>query len=160
MKVLFHVNNIIQFLQSLIFWFEFLICSRLWNKSLNIFGFFRSRGVQFTLIYKWNLICTFILDAMIFDPETSTFSSVGATNCSHKGSGCALFYSPMHKNRPTIFIGGSNDTSFDNCAEILDYTLNNNTWEKRMYRSYKMVFYYILSKITIKVVIIISSDCL
>ena len=78
----------------------------------------------------------FILDAMIFDPETSTFSSVGATACSHKGSGCTLFYSPKHKNRPTVFIGGSNDTSFDNCAEVLDYTLNNSTWEKRMYSSY------------------------
>jgi hypothetical protein len=67
---------------------------------------------------------------MIFDPETSTFSIVGATTCSHKGSGCALFYSPKHKNRPTVFIGGSND-----CAEVLDYTLNNSTWEKRKYSS-------------------------
>ena len=75
---------------------------------------------------------------MIFDPETSTFSSVGATACSHKGSGCALFYSPKHKNRPTVFIGGSNDTSFDNCAEILDYTVNNSTWEKRMYTNYQI----------------------
>ena len=107
-----------------------------------------------------NIKCKFILDSMIFDPETSTFSSVGSTTCSHKGSGCALFYSPKHKNRPTVFIGGSNDTSFDNCAEVLDYTLNNSAWEKRMFRSYKMVFYFILSKITIKVVIIISSDCL
>ena len=95
---------------------------------------------------------------MIFDPETSTFSSVGATACSHKGSGCALFYSPKHKNRPTVFIGGSNDTAFDNCAEVLDYTLNNSTWEKRMFRSYKIVFYYISSKIN--VMIMISLDCL
>ena len=83
-----------------------------------------------------NLICTFILDAMIFDPETSVFLSVGATTCSHKGSGCALFYSPKHKNRPAVFIGGSNDTAFANCSEVLDYTLNNSTWEKRMYSSY------------------------
>ena len=95
----------------------------------------------------------------MFDPETSTFSTVGATTtCSHKGSGCALFYSPKHKNRPTVFIGGSNDTAFDNCAEVLDYTLNNSTWEKRMFRSYKIVFYYISSKIN--VMIIISLDCL
>ena len=111
------------------------------------------------LFLNVNLICTFILDARIFDPETSTFSSVGATTtCSHKGSGCALFYSPKHKNRPTVFIGGSNDTAFDNCAEVLDYTLNNSTWEKRMFRSYKIVFYYISSKIN--VMIIISLDCL
>ena len=87
-------------------------------------------------IANTNLICTFVLDAMIFDPDSSIFSSVGSTTYPHKGAGCALFYSPKHKNRPTIFIGGSNDTSFDNCAEILDYTLNNSTWEKRMYSSY------------------------
>ena len=92
---------------------------------------------------------------MIFDPETSTFSSVGATACSHKGSGCALFYSPKHKNRPTVFIGGSNDTLFDNHAEILDYTVKISKWEKRMYslykRSpYKILFYYISVKITSK----------
>ena len=141
-------KNIIQILQSLIFWFKFLIFSRLWNKPLKISGCFKVkiqiiyvsiiRGGYFYLIVFSNvyLICKFILDAMIFDPEISTFSSVGATTCSHKGSGCALFYSPKHKNRPTVFIGGSNDTSFDNCAEVLDYTLNNSTWEKRMYSSY------------------------
>ena len=91
---------------------------------------------------------TFILDAMIFDPETSTFSIVGATTCPHKGAGCALFYSPKHKNRPTVFIGGSNDTSFDNCAEVLDYTVYNSTWEERMYTKYKLLFYYISVKIT------------
>ena len=81
---------------------------------------------------------------MIFDPETSMFLSVGATACSHKGSGCALFYSPMHKNRPTIFVGGSNDTIFDNCAEVLDYTLSNSTWEKRMYSSYLTRYSFIM----------------
>ena len=91
-------------------------------------------------IANTNLICTFVLDAMIFDPESSTFSSVGSTTYPHKGAGCALFYSPKHKNRPTVFIGGSNDTSFDNCAEILDYTVNNSIWEKRMYSLYKILF--------------------
>ena len=93
---------------------------------------------------------------MIFDPETSTFSSVGATTCSHKGSGCALFYSPKHKNRPTVFIGGSNDTSFDNRAEVLDYTVNNSIWEKRTYSAhiYEILFYYNSMIITS-----ISLDC-
>ena len=87
---------------------------------------------------------------MIFDPEISTFLSVGGTTCPHKGAACALFYSPKHKNRPTVFIGGSNDTSFDNCAEILDYTVNNSIWEKRMYSAhiYEILFYYISMKIT------------
>ena len=79
---------------------------------------------------------------MIFDPEISTFTSVGATTCPHKGAACALFYSPKHKNRPTVFIGGSNDTSFDNCAEVLDYTVNNSTWEKRMFRLYKIPIFH------------------
>ena len=87
---------------------------------------------------------------MIFDPEISTFSSVGATTCPHKGAACALFYSPKHKNRPTVFIGGSNDTSYDNCAEVLDYTVNNSIWEKRMYSKYKLLLYYISVKITSK----------
>ena len=91
-------------------------------------------------IANTNLICTFVLDAMIFDPDSSTFSSVGSTTYPHKGAGCALFYSPKHKNRPTVFIGGSNDTSFDNRAEILDYTINNSIWEKRMYSLYKILF--------------------
>ena len=91
-------------------------------------------------IANTNLICTFVLDAMIFDPESSTFSSVGSTTYPHKGAGCALFYSPKHKNRPTVFIGGSNDTSFDNRAEILDYTVNNSIWEKRMYSLYNILF--------------------
>ena len=85
---------------------------------------------------------------MIFDLEISTFSSIGATTCPHKGAACALFYSPKHKNRPTVFIGSSNDTLFDNCAEILDYTVNNSTWEKRMYTKYKLLFYYVSVKIT------------
>ena len=90
----------------------------------------------------WYLhIC--ILGSTIYDPETLSFSNIGTTTCSHQGSGCALFYSPRHKNRPTVFIGGSNDTTFDVCAEVLDYTVNNNTWKERMFRSYKMVFYHI-----------------
>ena len=93
---------------------------------------------------------------MIFDPETSTFSSVGATIYPHKGAGCALFYSPKHKNRPTVFIGGSNDTSFDNRAEVLDYTVNNSIWEKRTYSAhiYEILFYYNSMIITS-----ISLDC-
>ena len=101
----------------------------------------------FTTLELWYLhIC--ILGSTIYDPETSSFSSIGTTTCSHQGSGCALFYSPRHKNRPTVFIGGSNDTTFDVCAEVLDYTVNNSIWEKRMYTKYKLLFYYISVKIT------------
>ena len=88
----------------------------------------------------WYLhIC--ILGSTIYDPETLSFSNIGTTTCSHQGSGCALFYSPRHKNRPTVFIGGSNDTTFDVCAEVLDYTVNTSTWEKRMYSKYKILYF-------------------
>ena len=38
-------------------------------------------------------------------------------------------------NRPTVFIGGSSDSPYENCAEVLDYTTTNSTWEKRRCQS-------------------------
>ena len=72
-----------------------------------------------------------ISEATIYDPDTGTLSNIGNSSCSHKGAGCALYYSPIHMNRPTVFIGGSNDSLYENCAEVLDYTTPNSTWEKR-----------------------------
>ena len=72
-----------------------------------------------------------ISDATIYDPDTGTLSNISNSSCSHKGAGCALYYSPNYMNRPTVFIGGSNDSLYENCAEVLDYTTPNSTWEKR-----------------------------
>merc|ERR550534_2269040 len=69
-------------------------------------------------------------DATIYDPDTGTFSNIDNSSCAHKGAGCALYYSPIHMNRPTVFIGGSSDSPHENCAEVLDYTTPNSTWEK------------------------------
>ena len=80
---------------------------------------------QLTLMYIG------ISEAVIYDPDTGTLSNIGNSSCSHKGAGCALYYSPIHMNRPTVFIGGSNDSLHENCAEVLDYTTPNSTWEKR-----------------------------
>ena len=81
--------------------------------------------LQLTLIYVG------ISEATIYDPDTGTLSNIGNSSCSHKGAGCALYYSPIHMNRPTVFIGGSSDSPYENCAEVLDYTTTNSTWEKR-----------------------------
>jgi hypothetical protein len=70
-------------------------------------------------------------EATIYDPNTNISISIGHSSCSHKGAGCALYYSPIHMNRPTVFIGGSSDSPYENCAEVLDYTTTNSTWEKR-----------------------------
>ena len=68
---------------------------------------------------------------MIFEADTQQFTNIGKTICSHVGAGCALYYSPIHKNRPTVFIGGSRDTLDGSCAEVFDYKMANSTWEKR-----------------------------
>ena len=70
-------------------------------------------------------------ETLIFEPDKKQFTKVGDTICSHLDAGCTLYYSPIHKNRPTVFIGGSRDTLYGSCAEVLDYTLANPTWEKR-----------------------------
>ena len=66
-----------------------------------------------------------ISEATIYDPDTGILSNMGNSSCSHKGAGCALYYSPIHMNRPTVFIGGSSDSPYENCAEVLDYTTTN-----------------------------------
>ena len=128
-----------------LFYFDISVFSL--SKSICIIraGYIYSRGYAYSQLQSKCqpdiYICICILGSTIYDPETSSFSSIGTTTCSHQGSGCALFYSPRHKNRPTVFIGGSNDTTFDVCAEVLDYTVNTSTWEKRMYSSYQ-IFYF------------------
>ena len=70
-------------------------------------------------------------ETLIFEPDTQHFTNIGKTICSHVGAGCAHYYSPIHKNRPAVFIGGSRDTLYGGCAEVLDYKMANATWEKR-----------------------------
>ena len=41
-------------------------------------------------------------------------------------SGCALFTSPLHGNRPVVLIAGGEK---QNSAELLDYTVTD-TWEQ------------------------------
>ena len=73
-----------------------------------------------------------ILGTWYFDPKDETFEFIGNTQCYHYDGGCTLFYSPTHKNRPQIFIGGSRYSEAEKCAEILDYTITN-SWERSKY---------------------------
>ena len=90
--------------------------------------------MQLTLSYifpQLTLMYIGISEATIYDPDNGTLSNIGNSSCSHKGAGCALYYSPIHMNRPTVFIGGSSVSPYENCSEVLDYTTTNSTWEKR-----------------------------
>ena len=84
-------------------------------------------------LYLQNILC--LSETMIFEADTQQFTNIGKTACSHVGAGCAHYYSPIHKNRPTVFIGGSRDTLYGSCAEVFDYKMANSTWEKRKYLS-------------------------
>ena len=46
-----------------------------------------------------------------------------------KFSGCSLFHSPAHENRPLVFIGGG---LWSNKSMVLDYTIST-TWEERKF---------------------------
>ena len=71
----------------------------------------------------------FFIGTWYFDPRDETFEYIGSTKCFHDDGGCTQFYSPTKKNRPVVFIGGSKNTGYKKCAEILDYTITN-TWER------------------------------
>ena len=45
-------------------------------------------------------------------------------------SGCSLFHSPKHENRPLVFIGGRRTK-----AIVLDYT-RSTTWEERKFSNF------------------------
>ena len=67
------------------------------------------------------------------DPVTKTFEKLQDLQSKKSHSGCALFYSRKHNNRPVAYIGhggaswvGGNAVS----AELLDYT-QTDQWETR-----------------------------
>ena len=69
------------------------------------------------------------------DPVTKTFEKLQDLQSKKSHSGCALFYSRKHNNRPVAYIGhggaswvGGNAVS----AELLDYT-QTDQWETRNY---------------------------
>ena len=66
------------------------------------------------------------------DPATKTFEELPNMLEKRSHTGCALFYSAKHDNRPVAYIGGSGHwiVGSYNTAEILDYT-QTDEWERR-----------------------------
>ena len=63
---------------------------------------------------------------IIYDHEANAFSTAPSLLFDRNGGACALFYSPLHENRPVVLaVGGYNTDT----AEIYDYT-HSNEWEK------------------------------
>ena len=65
-------------------------------------------------------------NVVIYNPETGTFKSAPSTLYNRNGAGCAVFYSPLHNNRPMVIVAGGRDVS---TTEIFDYT-HAKTWEE------------------------------
>ena len=68
------------------------------------------------------------------DPITKTFEKLPDLQSTKSHTGCALFYSPKHNNRPVVYIGGCGAWTGgkSNSAELLDYT-QTDQWETRKY---------------------------
>ena len=63
-----------------------------------------------------------------YDPVTKTFEDLPDFQIGRSlNTGCALFYSPKHNNRPVAYLGGGRGTG---TAELLDYT-QTDQWERR-----------------------------
>ena len=65
-------------------------------------------------------------NVVIYDPEVGQFMSAPSMLYDRNGAGCALFYSPLHGNRPVVLAAGGFNVS---TVEIFDYT-NAKTWEE------------------------------
>ena len=65
------------------------------------------------------------------DPIAQTTEELPNLLESRGHTGCALFYSAKHENRPVAYIGGGGGwTGATQTAELLDYT-QTDQWEKR-----------------------------
>ena len=81
------------------------------------------------------------------DPATKTFEELPNMLEKRSHTGCALFYSAKHDNRPVAYIGGSGHWigGSYNTAEILDYT-QTDEWERRKSSYYFLYQYHGLDK--------------
>ena len=60
----------------------------------------------------------------IFDPQSNTFMNGSDLLYDRE---CAVFFSPLHDNRPVVLSAGGRHSS---TAEVLDYTKPNASWEE------------------------------
>ena len=64
-------------------------------------------------------------NVLFFDPVDNSFTPGPSMLFDRKHAGCTLFYSPLHGNRPVVFVAKQT-------AEIYDYT-KTNAWEQSKY---------------------------
>ena len=62
-----------------------------------------------------------VRDVVTYDPSTGEFKQGPSTIKNRWGSGCALFRSPAHGNRPVVISAGGSWVS--GTVELLDYTI-------------------------------------
>ena len=63
----------------------------------------------------------------IFDPQSNTFMNGSDLLYDRQNAGCAVFFSPLHDNRPVVLSAGG---AYQSTAEVLDYTKTNASWEE------------------------------
>ena len=63
----------------------------------------------------------------IFDPQSNTFMNGSDLLYERQNAGCAVFFSPLHDNRPVVLSAGG---AYHSTAEVLDYTKANASWEE------------------------------
>ena len=68
-----------------------------------------------------------MIDVLIYDISTSTYTSGPDMAYGHENFACAHFYSDKHGGRPVILSAGGISSSN---AEIYDYTSGNGVWEQ------------------------------
>ena len=64
-------------------------------------------------------------NVLFFDPVTKSFTTGPSLLFDRAHAGCTLFYSPLHGNRPVVFVAKQT-------AEIYDYE-QTNAWEQSKY---------------------------
>ena len=67
---------------------------------------------------------------LYFNAETSQFDNGPRMLHGRFNHGCAVYNSPLHGNRPVAIVAGG---SADSKAEVLDFTLDNPSWESSKY---------------------------
>ena len=70
-------------------------------------------------------------NVLFFDPVDNSFTPGPSMLFDRKHAGCTLFYSPLHGNRPVVFVAKQT-------AEIYDYT-KTNAWEQSKYPTHVVI---------------------
>ena len=73
--------------------------------------------------YKFRQLNT----VLIFSPKNNSFIQGPSLINRRYHLACALFFSPMHDNRPVVLSAGGSGLS---TAEVLDYTTENAVWQE------------------------------